>query len=75
MQTKAMESSLNINWSLDTAASNTLTVASGLVKAATSDNVQVLALRACELYGATLAMCDSACDEVETLAKVGTRLT
>jgi hypothetical protein len=61
---------VNISWSLDTTASNTVTVASGIIRAATSDNVQVLALGACELYGATLAMCPSICTRVEELAKV-----
>lgn len=61
---------VNISWSLDTTASNTVTVASGIIRAATSDNVQVLALSACELYGATLAMCPSACTRAEKLAKV-----
>jgi hypothetical protein len=33
------------------------------------DNVQHLAIMACERYGATLAMCSEVCQKVEKLAK------
>ncbi|EXJ85632.1 hypothetical protein A1O1_05998 [Capronia coronata CBS 617.96] len=60
---------VNLSWSLDTTTSKTITLATGIIRAATSDNVQALALSAAELYGATLAMCPSVCMTVEKLGK------
>jgi len=37
------------------------------MSAATSDNIQALALLACERFGATLAMCPETCDKIERL--------
>lgn len=54
-----------LTWSLDSTASTTLSVAKDVIRAATTDNVQPLALIACEKFGATLAMCQ------ETNKKIG----
>ncbi|KAK4196576.1 hypothetical protein QBC40DRAFT_351674 [Triangularia verruculosa] len=43
-------------WSLDTTAQSGITLAKGLLQAATSDNVQPLAILACENFGNTIAM-------------------
>lgn len=60
---------VNLNWSIDTAAKTTVAIAGGILHSATTDNVQVLALAACESYGATLAMCPITCMKMEKLAK------
>ena len=56
-------------WSIDTTTKATVTLATGILRAATSDNVQALALSACEQYGTTLAMCPTVCLKMEKLAK------
>lgn len=56
-----------LTWSLDSTASATLSVAKDVVRAATSDNVQPLALIACEKFGATLAMCEETNKKIEDL--------
>ena len=47
-------SALTLQWGLDSTANGALSVTRGLVMAATSDNVQILALLACEKFGGTL---------------------
>ena len=54
-------------WSLDHTASSTLSIATDVIRAATSDNVQALALIASEKFGATLAMCPETCKKIEDL--------
>ena len=54
-------------WSLDHTASSTLSIAKGVIRAATTDNVQPLALVACEKFGATLAMCPETNKKIEDL--------
>ena len=56
-----------LTWSLDSTASTTISVAKGVIRAATSDNVQPLALIACEKFGATLAMCPETNKKMEDL--------
>jgi hypothetical protein len=51
-------------WSLDSTSASALTIGRGLLAASTSDNVQPIALLACESFGSTLAICP------ETIAKV-----
>lgn len=48
--------SLQPQWNLDHTASDGLRISKAILQAATSDNVQVLAILACEKFGATLAM-------------------
>ena len=54
-------------WSLDHTASSTLSIARDVIRAATTDNVQALALIACEKFGATLAMCPETNKKIEDL--------
>jgi hypothetical protein len=58
---------VSLQWSLQETANSALSVARGVVSAATSDNIQALALLACERFGATLAMCPETCDKIERL--------
>ena len=58
---------MQLQWSLDHTASSTLSIARGIIEAATKDNVQALALLACERFGATLAICPETCQKVEDL--------
>ena len=48
---------VQITWALDRVSENIFAVAKGVLQAATSDNVQPLALLATEAFGNTLAMC------------------
>jgi hypothetical protein len=56
-----------LQWNLDMTSSSALQVMQGLLRAATSDNVQPLALLACERFGATIAMSPDTCRKIETL--------
>ena len=56
-----------LTWSLDSTASTTISVLKDVMRAATSDNVQPLALIACEKFGATLAMCPETNKKMEDL--------
>ena len=56
-------------WSLDHTASSTLSIAKDVIRAATTDNVQALALVACEKFGATLAMCPETNKKIEDLIR------
>ena len=56
-----------LTWSLDSTASTTISVFKDVMRAATSDNVQPLALMACEKFGATLAMCPETNKKMEDL--------
>ena len=55
-------------WALHETANSTISVAKGLIQAASSDNVQALALVACKAFGATLAVCPETCLKVERIA-------
>lgn len=59
--------SLTPQWSLDRSSSELFGVAQGIIQAATTDNVQPLALIACEKFGATLAMSPESCQKVQFL--------
>jgi hypothetical protein len=48
--------SVQAQWSLDQSTQSAVSIARGIVQAATTDNVQVLAILACERFGATLAI-------------------
>ena len=52
-----MELGLALQWSLDETADRFLRVGRDLMRAATVDNVQPLAIMACEQFGATLPIC------------------
>ncbi|PMD37951.1 hypothetical protein L207DRAFT_491552 [Hyaloscypha variabilis F] len=58
-------SSPQLQWELNRSLDSTLSVARGVIQASTSDNVQTLALLACERFGATLAICPETCRKVE----------
>ncbi|KAK4195288.1 hypothetical protein QBC40DRAFT_259149 [Triangularia verruculosa] len=51
-------------WALDTTASGALAFAPKLVQVATSDNIQILALAACQLFGGTIAMSPATCGRI-----------
>lgn len=58
--------SVQSQWALDSTAQGSLSVLTGLLKAASSDNVQALALLVCEKFGGTLAMSSQTIRKVET---------
>ena len=58
--------SVSAQWSLDVTANSALSVSRGIIHAATSDNIQPLALLACEKFGCTIAMCHETCRKIET---------
>ena len=61
-------SPVNGTWALQETANSTFSVAKGLIKAASSDNIQPLALMACKAFGDTLAVCPETCLKVERVA-------
>ena len=60
---------INFTWSVDTTANRVISVSTDVIRACTSDNVQPLALLACERFGAQLAMCMETRMKMESLAK------
>ncbi|KIM98567.1 hypothetical protein OIDMADRAFT_181879 [Oidiodendron maius Zn] len=60
-------SNLSKSWALNQTATDTISVATGVLAAATSDNVQALAIMACEGLGATLPMTTETCLKVNKL--------
>jgi hypothetical protein len=58
---------IQLQWSLDNTTSAALSVARGIFRAATHDNVQPLAILACERFGNTIAMCQETCRKIEGL--------
>ncbi|OBT65410.1 hypothetical protein VE03_06101 [Pseudogymnoascus sp. 23342-1-I1] len=56
---------LQVQWSLDSTSSSALSISRGLLQAATGDNVQPLALLACEKFGSIIAMCQETCRKIE----------
>ena len=62
------QSPVSAQWALDVTVGSTLSVTTGLIKAASSDNIQALALLACEAFGSTLAICPETCIKVERIA-------
>jgi hypothetical protein len=59
--------SIQAQWSLDQTMGSALSVARGIFQAATNDNVQPLAILACENFGNTIAMCEGTCWKIESL--------
>jgi hypothetical protein len=62
-------SAVTLQWSLNETAGSTLSLAKGVLKAATTDDVQPIAILAAEAFGATLAMCQETQMKVEIAAK------
>ena len=60
---------VSLTWSFDKTASTALTIARNVFLAANNDNVQPLAIVACERFGNTIAMCEDTCRKIETLTK------
>ncbi|KAI9719721.1 MAG: hypothetical protein M1812_003209 [Candelaria pacifica] len=58
-----------LRWSLNQSEGGALKIAQGLIKAASSDNVQAGALMACESFGMTLPICTATRLKMERLAK------
>lgn len=54
-----------LQWDLARTTDSVLSVTKALVRASTSDNVQILAVVACERFGATLAICPETRKKVE----------
>ena len=54
-------------WSLDRTSNDIVGVARGVLEAATTDNVQALALLACESFGASVAMSPESCHKAYLL--------
>lgn len=65
----ATNSSLSLQWSLDSTSLNALSIGRGIVQAMTSDNIQPLALLACEKFGTTLPVCIETSLKIEQLAR------
>jgi hypothetical protein len=60
---------LQLQWSLNQTVDSSITLARGIIRAATHDNVQPLALAACERFGTTIAMCDESTRKIEDLIR------
>ncbi|KAK8109181.1 hypothetical protein PG984_014982 [Apiospora sp. TS-2023a] len=60
-----MSSQVQAQWDLEATSMDVLSVARGVLIAATSDNVQPLAIMSCERFGNTIAMGHPACDHVK----------
>ncbi|KAL2011937.1 hypothetical protein VTN00DRAFT_4655 [Thermoascus crustaceus] len=58
---------VQLQWSLDSSVNSVLSVARGIFKAASTDNVQPLAILAYERFGNTLTMCQETCKKVDAL--------
>ncbi|CAI4214246.1 unnamed protein product [Parascedosporium putredinis] len=56
---------LQAQWSLDATTTSVASFSQDLVRAMTTDNVQPLALLACERFGATLAISPDTCRRIE----------
>ena len=52
-----MSNQISATWALQETSNDALALAKGIVKAATSDNVQPLAIMTAEAFGNTLAIC------------------
>jgi hypothetical protein len=56
-------------WVITDTANKTVTFSTGMLEAATSDNISPLALRCCESFGAVLPLCVETRVKVEQLAR------
>ena len=54
-------------WAISQSVTDALSISKGMVVAATSDNIQIIALLACEGFGATLPMCAESCAKAHQL--------
>ena len=59
----------SLQWSLDQIAGGVISITRGLIQAATSDNVQISALLACEQFETTLPINTTTRIKVERMAK------
>jgi hypothetical protein len=66
--TSLLMSAVALQWALNETTGSVFSVAKGLIRAASSDNIQALALLVCEAFGNTLAMCSETCLKVEQVA-------
>jgi hypothetical protein len=57
---------IQAQWSLSSTSNSVFSITKGFIRAATSDNVQVIALIACESFGNTIAMSRETCLKIET---------
>jgi hypothetical protein len=64
--TNMAASNIQVQWSLSTSSESVLSVARGVMAAATTNNIQALAILACERFGNTLAMSRETCYKIET---------
>lgn len=64
-----MNYSVSLQWTLDQTADCALRVGRDLIVASTRDNVQPIALLACEKFGATIAICSATRSKVERLIR------
>ena len=64
-----MAVSLALQWTLDQTVDHFIRLGRDVIQAATRDNVQPIALLACERFGATLAICPATRSKVEKLLK------
>lgn len=55
-----------LQWDLSRTVDSTLALTQGVIRAATTDNVQPLSLLACERFGATLIISPGTCRKVES---------
>lgn len=62
-------SAVALQWSLNETANSGFSIAKGVLRAATTDDVQPIAIMAAEAFGATLAMCQETQMKVEIAAK------
>ncbi|KAH6963314.1 hypothetical protein DER45DRAFT_104508 [Fusarium avenaceum] len=60
-------SPIQAQWAIDETSRTFLSTITGVLAAAASDNVQALAIIACEQFGSTLAICDETSHKVETV--------
>ncbi|KAI9678913.1 MAG: hypothetical protein M1829_001898 [Trizodia sp. TS-e1964] len=56
---------LQAQWNLDSTSNSIISIGRDLLKAATSDNIQPIAILACEQFGNTIAMCPETCRRME----------
>lgn len=61
------QSQISLNWNIDTTVGQALTISTNIIRACTSDNIQPLAIMACEKFGAQLAMCPATRLKMERL--------
>ena len=65
----AARSPINFSWSVDTTANKILSIGSNVLRVCTSDNIQPLALLACEKFAAQLAISSEVLLKVERLGR------